>query len=164
MGSWQIPLFICDLRLWDVFVLFVTLLRSAHLGCSCILQVTWLSVYVYAYVLDTSSLRVLFHSLPIRMSMISLWSVYQIFTVLLSSYFCSLNQILVLFVSTNVFSYQNPFIQVNKYLENYERALSGFEAAASRDPGLNSTEEVRKIVNLLDKLESLLRVMSSSFT
>ncbi|KAG5532289.1 hypothetical protein RHGRI_026801 [Rhododendron griersonianum] len=46
---------------------------------------------------------------------------------------------------------------VNKYLENYERALSGFEAAASRDPGLNSTEEVRKIVNLLDKLESLLR-------
>ncbi|GFZ15937.1 hypothetical protein Acr_25g0003460 [Actinidia rufa] len=46
---------------------------------------------------------------------------------------------------------------VNKYLENYERALSGFEAAASRDPGLNSTEEVRKIVNLLDKLETLLR-------
>lgn len=63
-----------------------------------------------------------------------------------------------------MFSYQNLFIQVNKYLENYERALSGFEAAASRDPGLNSTEEVRKIVNLLDKLESLLRVMSSSFT
>ncbi|KAE9450953.1 hypothetical protein C3L33_17134, partial [Rhododendron williamsianum] len=49
------------------------------------------------------------------------------------------------------------FANVNKYLENYERALSGFEAAASRDPGLNSTEEVRKIVNLLDKLESLLR-------
>ncbi|KAF7132666.1 hypothetical protein RHSIM_Rhsim09G0101300 [Rhododendron simsii] len=56
------------------------------------------------------------------------------------------------------------FANVNKYLENYERALSGFEAAASRDPGLNSTEEVRKIVTLLDKLESLLRVMSSSFT
>ncbi|KAL7001052.1 hypothetical protein U1Q18_002206, partial [Sarracenia purpurea var. burkii] len=46
---------------------------------------------------------------------------------------------------------------VNKYLENYERALSGFEAAASRDPSLNSTEEVRKIVNLLDKLETLLK-------
>lgn len=45
---------------------------------------------------------------------------------------------------------------VHKYLENYERALSGFEAAASRDPALNATEEVRKIVNLLDKLDNLL--------
>ncbi|XAR72287.1 hypothetical protein NMG60_11018874 [Bertholletia excelsa] len=46
---------------------------------------------------------------------------------------------------------------VNKYLENYERALSGFETAALRDPALNATEEVRKIVNLLDKLDCLLR-------
>ncbi|XP_073284508.1 uncharacterized protein [Primulina huaijiensis] len=46
---------------------------------------------------------------------------------------------------------------VNKYLENYERALSGFEAAALRDPGLNASEEVMKIVHLLDKVESLFR-------
>ncbi|KAL0000123.1 hypothetical protein SO802_019725 [Lithocarpus litseifolius] len=46
---------------------------------------------------------------------------------------------------------------VNKYLENYERALSGFEAAALKDPGLNATEEVQKMVNLLDKLENMLR-------
>lgn len=47
---------------------------------------------------------------------------------------------------------------MNKYLENYERALTGFEAAALKDPGLNATEEVEKIVHLLDKLESLLKV------
>lgn len=46
---------------------------------------------------------------------------------------------------------------VNKYLENYERALSGFEAAALRDPGLNAMEEVQKIIHLLDKIDSLLR-------
>ncbi|XP_057962730.1 uncharacterized protein LOC131154169 isoform X2 [Malania oleifera] len=46
---------------------------------------------------------------------------------------------------------------VNKYLENYERALSGFEAAALKDPGLNASEEVHKMVNLLDKLDNLLR-------
>ncbi|EEF30149.1 Tetratricopeptide repeat protein, putative [Ricinus communis] len=46
---------------------------------------------------------------------------------------------------------------VNKYLENYERALSGFEAAALKDPSLNATEEVEKMVNLLDKLENFLR-------
>ncbi|PIN00487.1 hypothetical protein CDL12_27010 [Handroanthus impetiginosus] len=46
---------------------------------------------------------------------------------------------------------------VNKYLENYERAVSGFEAAALRDPGLNAMEEVEKIVHLLEKIESLLR-------
>ncbi|KAK4608601.1 hypothetical protein RGQ29_002135 [Quercus rubra] len=46
---------------------------------------------------------------------------------------------------------------VNKYLENYERALSGFEAAALKDPGLNATEKVQKMVNLLDKLENMLR-------
>ncbi|PNT16038.2 hypothetical protein POPTR_010G116200v4 [Populus trichocarpa] len=46
---------------------------------------------------------------------------------------------------------------VNRYLENYERALSGFEAAALKDPSLNATEEVQKMVNLLDNLENLLR-------
>ncbi|KAG6757700.1 hypothetical protein POTOM_038022 [Populus tomentosa] len=51
-------------------------------------------------------------------------------------------------------AYQNA---VNHYLENYERALSGFEAAALKDPSLNATEEVQKMVNLLDKLENLLR-------
>ncbi|MCI27061.1 tetratricopeptide repeat protein 5-like, partial [Trifolium medium] len=50
----------------------------------------------------------------------------------------------------------------NKYLENYERALSGFEAAALKDPGLNAAEEVQKIVNLLDKVDNLLRVMKFS--
>ncbi|KAM7272114.1 hypothetical protein ACFE04_031328 [Oxalis oulophora] len=46
---------------------------------------------------------------------------------------------------------------VNRYLENYERALSGFEAAAAKDPSLNATEEVQKIVTLLSKLDSLLK-------
>ncbi|XP_022150637.1 tetratricopeptide repeat protein 5-like isoform X2 [Momordica charantia] len=46
---------------------------------------------------------------------------------------------------------------VNKYLENYERALSGFEAAALKDPSLSATKEVQKMVNLLDKLENMLR-------
>lgn len=46
---------------------------------------------------------------------------------------------------------------VNRYLENYEKALSGFEAAAKIDPGLNASEEVQKIVRLLDKLDSLLK-------
>lgn len=46
---------------------------------------------------------------------------------------------------------------VNKYLENYERALSGFEAAALKDPGLNATKEVEKLVNLLDNLDYLLK-------
>ncbi|RZB43593.1 tetratricopeptide repeat protein 5-like isoform X1 [Glycine soja] len=46
---------------------------------------------------------------------------------------------------------------VNKYLENYQRALSGFEAAALKDPGLNAVEEVQKIVNLLDKVDNLLK-------
>ena len=50
-------------------------------------------------------------------------------------------------------------MQVNHYLENYERALSGFEAAALKDPSLNATEEVQKMVNLLDKLENLVRVL-----
>ncbi|CAN4124917.1 unnamed protein product [Withania somnifera] len=46
---------------------------------------------------------------------------------------------------------------VNKYLENYERALTGFEAAAIMDPGLNALEEARMMVLLLDKLDYLLR-------
>ncbi|KAJ4821887.1 hypothetical protein Tsubulata_048536 [Turnera subulata] len=46
---------------------------------------------------------------------------------------------------------------VNKYLENYERALSGFEAAALKDPSLDATTEVQNIFNLLNKLENLLR-------
>ncbi|KAL9683307.1 hypothetical protein QQ045_015127 [Rhodiola kirilowii] len=46
---------------------------------------------------------------------------------------------------------------VNRYLENYDRALTGFEAAAIKDPGLNAIDEVKKIVNLLDKLESILK-------
>ncbi|MQL92654.1 hypothetical protein Taro_025286 [Colocasia esculenta] len=51
---------------------------------------------------------------------------------------------------------------VNKYLENYERALSGFEAAALKDPGLNANEEVQKIVNLLDKLENAMKDINAA--
>ncbi|KAG9449054.1 hypothetical protein H6P81_009019 [Aristolochia fimbriata] len=43
---------------------------------------------------------------------------------------------------------------VNKFLQNYERALSGFEAATLKDPGLNASEQVQHIVNLLDRIES----------
>jgi len=49
-------------------------------------------------------------------------------------------------------------VQVNKYLENYEKALNGFQAADKIDPGLNASDEVQKIVRLLDKLDSLLKV------
>lgn len=45
----------------------------------------------------------------------------------------------------------------NKYLENYERALRGFEAAASKDPGLHAEEEAQKVIKLLDKLESSIK-------
>ncbi|GMI79872.1 hypothetical protein HRI_001656500 [Hibiscus trionum] len=48
---------------------------------------------------------------------------------------------------------------VNKYLENYDRALAGFEAAALKDPSLNASQEVEKTVNLIDKLENLLRLV-----
>lgn len=58
----------------------------------------------------------------------------------------------------------NNLLQANKYLENYQRALSGFEAAALKDPGLNAAEEVQKIVSLLDKVDNLLRVMKFSLT
>ncbi|KAE8661136.1 putative undecaprenyl diphosphate synthase [Hibiscus syriacus] len=47
---------------------------------------------------------------------------------------------------------------VNRYLENYDRALAGFEVAALKDPSLNASQEVEKMVNLLDKLENLLRI------
>ncbi|KAK8937520.1 hypothetical protein KSP39_PZI011931 [Platanthera zijinensis] len=50
----------------------------------------------------------------------------------------------------------------NKYLENYERALHGFEAAALKDPGLNADVEVKKIITLLDKLESSLKGQARS--
>ncbi|CAH9108920.1 unnamed protein product [Cuscuta europaea] len=51
---------------------------------------------------------------------------------------------------------------LNKYLENYEKALAGFEAATLKDPGLNATEEVQKVLYLLDKLDSLLKGQSKS--
>ncbi|KAJ1376443.1 Tetratricopeptide-like helical domain superfamily, partial [Sesbania bispinosa] len=35
-------------------------------------------------------------------------------------------------------------VTVNKYLENYDRALNGFEAPALKDPGLNAAKEVQK--------------------
>ncbi|KAL0915308.1 hypothetical protein M5K25_015716 [Dendrobium thyrsiflorum] len=50
----------------------------------------------------------------------------------------------------------------NKYLENYERALHGFEAAAFKDPGLNADKEVKKIVFLLDKLDNSLKGQARS--
>lgn len=46
--------------------------------------------------------------------------------------------------------------QVHQYLEDYERALRGFEAASVRDPGLHADHEVNKLVNLLSKLEDLI--------
>lgn len=49
-------------------------------------------------------------------------------------------------------------LQANKYLENYERALHGFEAASLRDPGLNAESEAQKIVSLLEKIESSMKV------
>ncbi|VFQ64874.1 unnamed protein product [Cuscuta campestris] len=54
------------------------------------------------------------------------------------------------------------FATLNKYLENYEKALTGFEAAALKDPGLNATEEVQQVLYLLDKLHSLLTGRSKS--
>ncbi|RLN34869.1 hypothetical protein C2845_PM03G19040 [Panicum miliaceum] len=45
----------------------------------------------------------------------------------------------------------------NKYLENYERALRGFEAAALKDPDLGADREVQKIISLLDKLENAMK-------
>ncbi|PUZ68309.1 hypothetical protein GQ55_2G016100 [Panicum hallii var. hallii] len=56
----------------------------------------------------------------------------------------------------------NPDLYYNcatadKYLENYERALRGFEAAALKDPGLGADREVQKIISLLDKLENAMK-------
>uniref|UniRef100_A0A0D9Y9B3 Tetratricopeptide repeat protein 5 OB fold domain-containing protein n=1 Tax=Oryza glumipatula TaxID=40148 RepID=A0A0D9Y9B3_9ORYZ len=56
----------------------------------------------------------------------------------------------------------NPDLYYNcatadKYLENYERALRGFEAAALKDPGLGADTEVQKIISLLDKLDSAMK-------
>ncbi|KAL6884652.1 hypothetical protein ACP4OV_010588 [Aristida adscensionis] len=53
----------------------------------------------------------------------------------------------------------NPDLYYNcatadKYLEKYERALHGFEAAALKDPGLGANTEFQKIISLLDKLEN----------
>ncbi|XP_024360737.1 uncharacterized protein [Physcomitrium patens] len=45
---------------------------------------------------------------------------------------------------------------VHQYLEDYERALRGFEAASIRDPGLHADRELNKLVNLLSKLEDLI--------
>ncbi|EES03034.1 hypothetical protein BDA96_03G186900 [Sorghum bicolor] len=56
----------------------------------------------------------------------------------------------------------NPDLYYNcatadKYLENYERALRGFEVAALKDPGLGADIEVQKIISLLDKLENAMK-------
>ncbi|KAJ1283726.1 hypothetical protein BS78_03G148500 [Paspalum vaginatum] len=56
----------------------------------------------------------------------------------------------------------NPDLYYNcamahKYLENYERALQGFEAAALKDPGLGADIEVQKITSLLDKMENAMK-------
>ncbi|KAH9619594.1 hypothetical protein KSS87_022470 [Heliosperma pusillum] len=48
---------------------------------------------------------------------------------------------------------------VNRYLENYERALSGFEAAAKIDPSLNASgEKVTKSERAMGPVSSLLTV------
>lgn len=64
--------------------------------------------------------------------------------------------------STNTFHFHNIFgsFQAYKYLENYESALRGFEAAALKDPALRADIEVQKIINLLDKLENATKVPS----
>ncbi|KAM3349168.1 hypothetical protein ACQJBY_022348 [Aegilops geniculata] len=59
----------------------------------------------------------------------------------------------------------NPDLYYNcatayKYLENYESAIRGFEAAALKDPALRADIEVQKIINLLDKLENATKVPS----
>ncbi|KAL6621181.1 hypothetical protein ACP70R_033613 [Stipagrostis hirtigluma subsp. patula] len=61
----------------------------------------------------------------------------------------------------------NPDLYYNcatadKYLENYERALRGFEAAALIDPGLGADTEFQKITSLLDKLETAMKGQSRS--
>ncbi|KAG9160292.1 hypothetical protein Leryth_018939 [Lithospermum erythrorhizon] len=61
----------------------------------------------------------------------------------------------------------NPDLYFNsatthKYLENYERALSGFQAAALKDPGLSAAAEVERIVKLVDGVDRLLHVYANS--
>ncbi|KAJ3695712.1 hypothetical protein LUZ60_001089 [Juncus effusus] len=55
------------------------------------------------------------------------------------------------------------YATANKYLENYERALHGFEAAASQDPSLNGNEEMRKIIDLLDKINGSIKLGNKRF-
>ncbi|KAL9251867.1 Tetratricopeptide repeat protein 5-like protein [Drosera capensis] len=64
-------------------------------------------------------------------------------------------------MKTNPDLYYNCAI-VNRYLENYERALNRFEAAASIDPGLRALKEVQKMVNILDKIENSLKEQTKS--
>ncbi|GAB2226642.1 hypothetical protein Droror1_Dr00022457 [Drosera rotundifolia] len=64
-------------------------------------------------------------------------------------------------MKTNPDLYYNCAI-VNRYLDNYERALNGFEGAASIDPGLRALKEVQKMVNLLDKIENSLKEQTKS--
>lgn len=71
-------------------------------------------------------------------------------------------QFMYIISSLNSVQFQLTFLnamcvdQVNQYLEDYERALRGFEAASIRDPGLHADHEVNKLVNLLGKLEDLI--------
>lgn len=44
---------------------------------------------------------------------------------------------------------------VHQYLEDYERALGGYECAGSRDPSLHADQEVEKLLRLLAKLTEL---------
>jgi hypothetical protein len=60
-----------------------------------------------------------------------------------------------------IISFILVLFQANKYLENYERALSGFEAAALKDPDLGADTEVQKITSLLDKLVNAMKVTSA---
>ncbi|EPS67032.1 hypothetical protein M569_07743, partial [Genlisea aurea] len=57
-------------------------------------------------------------------------------------------------MTSNPDLYYNSAI-VNRYMENYDRALSGFEAAALKDPSLNASREIDRIVQLLDKIQTL---------
>ncbi|XP_028785331.1 tetratricopeptide repeat protein 5-like [Neltuma alba] len=57
----------------------------------------------------------------------------------------------------------NPHLSFNnaklfRYLEDYEGAISAFEAVISKNPALNAATEVQNIVNLLDKLDNLMRI------
>ncbi|XP_078438988.1 uncharacterized protein LOC144709330 isoform X4 [Wolffia australiana] len=82
-----------------------------------------------------------------------------------NSWYCLGNACLTSFFVNGVPDYNRLFQSIkayqnaaNKYLQNYQRALTGFEAAALKDPGLNAFEEVRKIVNVLDKIEDAMKV------